>query len=227
MSTLMLPRPKSAGVRAPAAAAQVNLLPQQVRDKRRLSSARRLLGLGLVGLLALGVVGYGAAFYQGIDAADQLDAAQAQSAQLAAEENKYAEVPQIKLKTAQVEAARIAATTDTEILWQPVLASFAASLPSGTTVQTLTVQPTEATSALADPLAIAGVATLQFTARSETVPDVAAWMDSLAAVPGFTDVRVTAATQSTNESSTYYDVQGTLQLSSTLLAHRFVETGSK
>ncbi|MBU4215054.1 MAG: PilN domain-containing protein [Actinobacteria bacterium] len=229
MSTMTLRRPKPAGApgRVPLPRAQVNLLPQHVRDARRVGAARRLLGLGLIGLLALGAVGYGAVVYEGHDAADQLAAAQTESARLAAEENKYAEVPQVKAKAAQVKVARIAATSLSEILWQPVLASFTASLPSGTTVQTLTVKLSEPTTTKADPLAVSGVASLQFTARSETVPDVAAWMDSLAAVPGFTDVRISAATQADDQGHTYYDVQGTLQLSDALLAHRFDQTGGK
>lgn len=226
-TTLRRPKPGPAPARAPLPLAQVNLLPQHVRDARKVRAARRLLGLGLVGILALGAVSYGAVRYAGHDAQEQLATAQAESARLATEEAKYAEVPRVKTKAAQVKVARIAATSSTEILWQPVLASFTGSLPSGTTVQTLTVKLTEPTTTKADPLAVAGVASLQFTARSDTVPDVAAWMDSLAAIPGFTDVRISAATRTDDQGHTYYDVQGTLQLSDALLAHRFDQAGSK
>lgn len=226
-TTLRRTKPGATPPHAPLPLAQVNLLPQHVRDARKVRAVRRLLGLGLIGLLALGAVSYGAVMYEGHDAQEQLTTAQAESARLATEEAKYAEVPRVKAKAAQVKAARVAATTQTEILWQPVLASFTASLPSGTTVQTLTSKLTEPTTTKADPLAVAGVASLQFTARSDTVPDVAAWMDSLAAIPGFTDVRISAATQTDDKGRTSYDVQGTLQLSDALLAHRFDKAGSK
>jgi len=202
---------------------QVNLLPQHVRDARRLRSARHLLVLGLVGIVVLGGLGFGGAMMSRFDANDQLSAAQAEATRLSSLEVKYAEVPLVRSQSAKITAARRSATA-TEILWQPALASFAGTLPSGTTVDSLSVAPIEKTTAgsTADPLASSdSAAALQFTARSATVPDVAAWMDALGAIPGFTDVRISAFTKSDDGTTSYYQVQGTLQLTQSLLAHRF------
>jgi Tfp pilus assembly protein PilN len=227
MSTITAPSRRGASAQRVAALPQVNLLPQHVRDARRVRAARRLLGLALIGLVVLGGVGYGLAVLSRVDADNQLTIAQTDSARIAAEENKYAEVPQIRARAAEITRARQAATA-TEILWQPALASFAGTLPSGTTVESLTVAPIEATTSgtAADPLASTdGAAALQFTARSATVPDLAAWMDSLGAVAGFSDVRISAATKTDDTGGSYYEVQGTLQLDKALLAGRFNGTG--
>lgn len=223
---------KAARSAVPPPLPQVNLLPPSVLAARHVRAARRLLGMALVGVVVLGGVGFGFAELDKVNAQHDLTVAQDTAATLAHKAKAYAEVPRVKQESAQVSEARVDATT-TEILWQPVLSSFGATLPSGTTIESLTVAASSGTSGTAtqtDPLAIATVATLQFTARSQTVPDVAAWMDALSAVKGFADVQISQASLNqgqTGSTGSYYEVQGTVGLTDALEAHRFSKDGSK
>ena len=70
-----------------------------------------------------------------------------------------------------------------------------------------------------DPLQAPSVGQLAFTARSLTVPDTAAWIDALNAIPGFARRVGVSAAVVEDDTGTYYTVSATVQLTdATLLA---------
>jgi Tfp pilus assembly protein PilN len=226
VSTLTTAKPKAKNHdTGPARLPQVNLLPQSVFDSRKLKAARRAAGFTVIVALVLGVLGYGGALWIRLSASSDLAAAQQVAASLDDQEAQYAEVPAVRKESARVVTARSDATS-TEILWQNVFSAFQVTLPAGTTIQTLSAMMNDPNASVTEtvPLTSTTVASIQFTARSQTVPDVAAWMDALGEVDGFVDVWISDANLAEdpeNAGSTYYEVQGVIGLTDEVLAHRF------
>ncbi len=44
-----------------------------------------------------------------------------------------------------------------------------------------------------DPLVTPGVGSISFTGRADTMPDVAAWLDALNSIPGFSGATLTSS----------------------------------
>ncbi len=160
-------------------------------------------------------------------AADGLAHAQDKTAQLKAEEKKYAEVPLVLGLLDSTTKARALATS-TEVLWSPYYQAIAAVLPPGVSVDTLQVtgvSPMAAAPAATSPLQAASVGQIQFIARSKTLPDTAAWIDALNSVPGLGDAWVSsAAIQGATAADVYYNLTSTVQVRQSAFAHRFDQT---
>ncbi|MGN8245523.1 PilN domain-containing protein [Cellulomonas soli] len=205
---------------------QVNLLPPEVRAARGLRATKRWLGLGLVATLALCVAGYGAALISGGLADAELVEAQAETARLQSEQAQYAEVPVVLNALAQATAARQLGMS-TEVQWKPYIDAIAAVLPAGVSIETFTVTaatPMAAAAAPSDPLQAAGMGSIQFTTRSSTVPDVAAWVDALNSVPGFSSAWVGSSTLTSDESGAYYAVSSAVVVTTDAFSLRFAQT---
>ncbi|GAA3821568.1 PilN domain-containing protein [Cellulomonas soli] len=202
---------------------QVNLLPPEVRAARGLRATKRWLGLGLVATLALCVAGYGAALISGGLADAELTDAQARTGVLQAEQTQYAEVPVVLNALNQATTARQLGMS-TEVQWKPYIDAIAAVLPEGVSIDTFTVTgatPMAAAAAPTDPLQAAGMGSIQFTTRSSTIPDVAAWVDALDSVPGFASAWAGAATLTSDETGAYYTVSSAVVVTSDAFSLRF------
>ena len=67
----------------------------------------------------------------------------------------------------------------------------------------------------------ASVGQIQFSGRIDTMPDTAAWIDALNAVPGFSDAWVSATAITQTDKLVYYTVTSTVQVTDTAYAKRF------
>ena len=224
------PKPKGRTATVVTALPQVNLLPPEVRAARGLKLLKRWLVVALVLVVALCGVTYVFAKLDENRAASELASAQAATTRLQNEQKKYAEVPRVLDQLAATTTAREIGTS-TEILWSPYYQAIAAVLPTGVSIDTLTVTqatPMVAPPAAASPLQAPSIGQIQFTARSLTVPDTAAWADALNGVPGFADAWVSAATvaQDTKTNKSYYNVSATVQVNDRAYAHRFTADSS-
>lgn len=205
---------------------QVNLLPPEVRKARALVAAKRWMVLALGAVVLLLVAGYGWAVLMRGAAQGRLDDAAARTVTLQTEEAKYAEVPQVLGALSQAEQARQAGMAS-EILWKPYLDAITTVLPTGVSIDSFTLtgpSPVDAATVAADPLAVAGIGSVTFEARSLTVPNTADWVDALAAVPGFASPWVSSTATAEEEGTTYYTVSMTVQLTDATLAGRFAAT---
>lgn len=205
---------------------QVNLLPPEVTAARGLARIKRwLLFVVLAAILAaVGIVALAMIAEQ--DAQAELDRAEERAAELMAEQEQYAEVPLVLSAVDLAEQARRNGMS-TEVLWLPYLRAIAATLPDGVRLETFQmlgatpmVLPTEPQGALAAP----SVATITFTAQSETVPDTEQWLIDLATVPGFADAWFTTKTITERDDVEFYDVVATVQVNEQAYALRFAET---
>lgn len=219
------------GQKAPSAPArprmQVNLLPPEVTAARTLRRVKVWL------LVAVGVVVAGLvlllllALQTERIAQDRLAQAQERTVALQREAARYAEVPQVLGQIEDVEQARDVGMS-TEVRWRTQVDALTAVLPSTMSLENYSLvapAPQDALPSPADALQRPAVASIAFDARSLTVPDTAALMDALEAVPGFQDVRVTTVGRTAGENGTvYYQVAGSVQLTDRTFAHRFTET---
>ncbi|QHT55833.1 fimbrial assembly protein [Cellulomonas sp. H30R-01] len=233
MSTVLEKKPRTksggGGTALSGTLPQVNLLPPEVRAARGLRATKRWLLISLIVTFALCAGGFGLALISGASAATELAEAQTETERLQLEQQKYAEVPQVLGALDQATTARSVGMS-TEVEWKQYVDAITAVLPAGVYLDTFTVTgatPTVPAAAPTDPLQGPSVGQIQFTAYSRTVPDVAALIDSLASVPGFTDPWATSA-ELTEEDGVFYNVIATVQFTDTAYAHRFdaVQEGS-
>ena len=218
------PKPKSAGpTLIGLSLPQVNLLPPEVRAKRGLKVLKRWLGVSLLATLVLCVLAYGASVISAAAAQSELVIVQAETARLQTEQQKYAEVPQVLNALASAKAARTLGMS-TEVQWKSYLDAIAAVLPAGVSLESITVTgatPMTAAAAPSSVLEAASVGQIQFSGRIATMPDTAAWIDALNAVPGFSDAWVSATAITETDKLVYYTVTSTVQVTDAAYAKRF------
>lgn len=219
---------------------QVNLLPPEIRAARALRPVKRWVAISAV--LALVVVGgtYLVGTLERSNAQAALDAANEETTVLLAEQQKYAEVPKVTGALAANERAR-KATMATEVLWADYLGAVEAVIPEEVSIDTLAVDlVTPGTQA---PLESPALAKLTFQTRSLTPPDVATWLRSLNAIPGFSDAnlvsldvdgedRVAVDDESEDadaeiEVDQYYVARTTVLVTVDALSHRFDTTAGE
>ncbi|TFC91458.1 hypothetical protein [Cryobacterium sp. TMT4-31] len=202
---------------------RVSLLPPEVLQRRRAKSTRRILGLGVVGLLVLVLAGTAGATFLSSQAQTNLLADQALTGELLAEQIEYAEVRSAQSQVSLVEAAQRVGVS-TEIDWKSYLNEVQRILPAGVVIQSVTAD--SATPILAyeqptAPLQGARIATLNFSATSSGLPDVPTWLDGLATLPGFADAL--PGSVSLDKTTGLYTVNITMHINDAAFAQRFVE----
>jgi hypothetical protein len=209
---------------------QVNLLPPEVRAARGLKTVKRLLVMALVLVVLLCGATVVFARNDKATAAAGLTTAQDKTTQLKAQEKKYADVPRVLGLLDNTTRARSIGMS-TEVLWTPYYQAITAVLPQDVSFDTLQVteaDPMTAAPPPSTPLQAPSIGKIQFTARSKTLPDTAAWIDALNSIPGFGDAWVSSAQaqSGTSANDVYYNVTATVQVRNAALAHRFDKTAT-
>lgn len=206
---------------------QVNLLPVSVRAGRALQRVKVWLLLVLGAVLIVALLGYVASMLSVSSAQSELETVQAETLRLQQEQSTYSEVPQIKGQIANAELARTVGM-GSEILWSDYLYAVLLQMPAGsqlTAFATTAMNPLEGPPVPADPLVVAGIASVAITHRSPTLPDTAAWIDMLNSIEGMHDAQVLTQTVGEEDGVVYYEVTSTVQLSVDALSGRFGPEG--
>ena len=200
---------------------RVDLLPPEVLKRRQAKAVRRMLGIGVIGLLAIVLAGTAAATYASSNAQEQLLAEQSNTAALLAEQAQYGEIRTAQAQVDLVKAAQQVGVS-TEIDWKDYLQAVQATLPASVAIESVMVdsatpillypQPTV-------PLQGARVATVDFTASSTALPDVPAWLNGLTTLPGFADALPGSVTL--DETTGIYTVTITMHVNEAAFAQRF------
>lgn len=226
-TTLTRPRQKSGAATALSGTLpQVNLLPPEVRAARGLRVTKRWLGLALVVTVVACVAAYGYAMLTAAAAQSGLEEAQAETARLQTEAAKYAEVPVVLRALDDAKTARETGMS-TEVQWKAYLDAITAVLPANVSIDSMVqtgASPIAAAPAPTDPLQLPSVGQIQFTGRTSTTPDTAAWVDALNSIPGFSDAWVSSAAVTEDEEGIYYTVAATVQVTDAAYSHRFAAT---
>lgn len=209
---------------------QVNLLPPEIRASRSLAKIKQLLLLVLVVVIGVGVLGYFWSLTQVEAAENELAREEAESTRLLNAQKEFSEVPQVLGELDRATQARLLGTS-TEILWAPFLTNLITTAPRGVAFEEVIftgATPMFPATLSSNPLHRGEyVGTMTFTGRSLQVPDTAAWIESLETVPEFTDVFVSSMEITERDENgsliAYYEVLGTIQVTTDALANRFVE----
>ncbi len=199
---------------------RVDLLPPEIRaDARTKAQRRNIVGLAVIATLLV-AGGYVLSVVSVGSSAGQLAAANDRTFDLLDEQKKYSEISTIDAQVATAEEARIIGTS-TEIDWENYLGGLQATLPAGSTVQTVTVAsatPLTVFSIPGNPLEGERMAEIVFAVTAKALPDVAVWLDNLAEIPGFVDAYPTAIAMS---DAGDYTLDMTIHIDKDALANRF------
>lgn len=202
----------------------VDLLPQELRDKRKVAVVRRRMGF-LVFVAVVVVVGLSALVRaQAIQAKFDLSIEQANARSIVLEERKYIEIQNIQ-RTADTILAAQQVGTSTEINWKNYLSSVQATLPPNVSLDSVNIDSATPFSSFAQasaPLQGERIATLSFTALSSTLPQVPKWLIALATLPGYADANPGSVNRTEKGS---YSVNITLHINQAAFTQRYLKSG--
>ena len=177
---------------------QANLLPPELKAKRKGRMLRRMILVASAGVVFFMVASVGAVSLQARVAEADLARAEARTNELLAESAKYAQVRSVQAQIDLTAAARTVAT-ETEIDWRAYLAAVREILPTAVTIDAVTIDSgspwqdyAQSTVALHNPR----VATLTLSLTSPSLPTVPQWLTNLKMLPGFADASPGSITRS-------------------------------
>lgn len=199
---------------------RAHLLPPEVAQGQKARAVRRLLLSGLVGAIALVLVGVGAATVAVLAANSALQQEQANSAGIQTQLSKYGKVTSVQSQVTDIKSAQALGTTG-EIEWMPYISSLQATLPAGTTIVSFATElQSTLTQAVAVPLQGEYIASLKITADSPKA-SISDWLENLAALKGF--VSATPGSVALLPATGHYTVVVEVLIDKRALENRFVE----
>lgn len=203
---------------------RVDLLPPEIKIKRKGKVIRRRLGF-LVVLVAAVVVGASALVQaQAVQAKVNLSIEDSNARAILLQQRKYGEVQKIQNQFDVIKAGQEVGTS-TEINWKNYLISVQATLPPNVTLDSINIDsatPFANYAQASAPLQGERIATLSFTAISSTLPQVPQWLVALATLPGYADANPGSVNRT--ESGTY-SVSITMHINQAAFTNRFATTG--
>lgn len=182
---------------------RANLLPNSIRERAKVTVAKRIAVL-LVVLAALIVAGlYYLAQRDIANAQEQVDAAQLRNIQLQGQVAQYAEVPAVFAAASKGEEA-LGEAMSAEVRWAFLLNQLSFATPAGvslTTVQGTIAEDGPTQTSPGDVLPpIESVGTMTFAGTGSSFSEVAAWLDSLQTLQDYAYPFLTNSTKSDNSS---------------------------
>ncbi len=200
---------------------RADLLPPEVRGDRKAQRTRRTLVYGVAGVAVLVIFGIGGATALSLQAQVALNDEQSRSVSLLAQQGKFTEVRLTQSNVALVEAGQQVGAS-TEVDWKAYLTKVQATLPANVTIDTVSVDSATPLAIFAQstaPLQGARIATLSFSAKSPTLPEVPNWLIALQKLPGFADAVPGSVTLET--STNIYTANVTMHINEAAFDKRF------
>ena len=173
---------------------RANLLPDELIATRRVSVLKRRIAIGLAGLLALLILGYGWSWYQTSSSQDDLTAAQRATITLLNKQKSFAPLVDAQDQSATIQTA-LRKLMIGDLSWTDMIAVLGKSAGGGVVISQISGQLTAGAAAGAPQPNSVGFGVLNQTGKQAvgsitltgTAPDknaVAAFVDKLSAVPG-------------------------------------------
>lgn len=200
---------------------RIDLLPPEVRASQRARSTRRMLAYGVVAVAVVMAVAVAGSSLLAVQAQSDLAAAQAETQSLLLQQQKYIEVRTVQGDVMLVKAGQEVGAS-TEIQWKDYLDKVQATLPSGVTIQSVTIDsstPLAVYQQATVPLQGPRVATITFEASSPVLPQLPAWMTALSTLPGFADA--TPDSVNLDKTTNAYTAKITMHVNSDAFDGRF------
>lgn len=200
-----------------------NLLPPEVITKRRLAVLRKMIVLGLLVVMFLGVGGYAYAWWQVRGVERSLSAEQDRTTSLMQQQSKYSEVVQINGTIAEIKG-QLSTLLGSDVDLTKLIDSVLTLQPHGgdlTQLQVALIQPGAVSEpAGADVLDTSGqvhIGDVTLTGEAGSMSDIAHFVTALSALPGI--VSVYPASQQVSGKTAQYTIE--LTLTDLLYSHRF------
>ena len=172
---------------------RARLLPPEVLQRKKdKQSRRRAVGIVLLAIV-VSIVATVAATLYALTAQANLEAAQARTAAILAQQDEFAEVRGVASELLSAKAARVAAVA-TEVDWKSWNASATGLLPATSAVVSMVINvgtPSEPYPVPSVPLQGERIAAATYEIASATIGDVAAWLLALESVEGYVDAEPT------------------------------------
>jgi hypothetical protein len=203
---------------------RADLLPREVRVQRKVKVVRRRLGFFVILLIVIMLGATALARSLADQAQANLAIEQANTRSLMMMQHKYVEVRKVQQQIELIQAAEQVGAA-TEINWEQYLGAVQSTLPANVSLDTINIDsitPFSAYSQATAPLQGARVATLTFTAKSSTLPQVPTWLDALATLPGYADASPGSVTR---DETGAYSVSITLHINQSAFTNRLVQAG--
>jgi Tfp pilus assembly protein PilN len=214
---------------------RANLIPDQIAAEAKVRTAKVVLGVVAGGSLLLVGGLYLMATSEVNGAQDQLDSARAQSALLASQAAKYADVPRVRADLATAKAQQAAALAG-EVRWSTVLKNLGLTIPPGVslvsmngTVSADAASPNATGASSASVLGNPGIGSLQYVGEAQDDARVASFLESVSKNTGVIDPFATQATASSSQGSTgpsFVNFSATATINSKALSHRYDAKGN-
>lgn len=207
---------------------QVDLLPSGIVEGRALKRVKVTAGLVVASSFVVVGLLYGAAHLEAGAADKALDTARSRTAELMAEQARYAEVNVVRAERATFLSAEKQGMS-TEVAWSDYVEAIAATAPEGVTIVGLeaSVSSVLGRAALtADPLQGDPLGSVTFAGTSPTVPDVAQWVRDLDGLHGLDGARIKVVERAATEGNeVLFDVQGSVVLTEDAASKRLPKMG--
>jgi Tfp pilus assembly protein PilN len=206
---------------------RVNLLPQEISESAKFRTAQLVMGLAVVGAVVIvGGLWYLASSDESA-AQDQLATAQSNGAQLQTQLTTYANVQPV-YDQAVTSQAQLTQAMSQEVRYSFVLNDMSLGMPQGVWLTNVTIsQPVDAPDSLKGAWGTPVLGSVTMQGSASTLPQVAGWMQALAAQKSYTDPYLTT-TQGvgTASSSGNYSFTSSVGISDRALSHRYDKAGS-
>ena len=206
---------------------RVNLLPSEITEGAKFRTAQMVMGLAVVGaVVVVGGLWYLASADES-SAQGDLAVAQSEGAQLQTELATYANVQPVydQAVTAQ---AQLTQAMSQEVRYSFVLNDLSLGMPQGVWLTNVTIaQPVDAPGSTKGAWGNVSQGTVTMQGSASNLPQVAGWLQALAAQKSYTDpyLQTTQGT-GTASSSGSYTFTSSVGISDRALSHRYDKAGS-
>ena len=211
---------------------RANLIPDQIAAEAKVRTAKVVLGVAAGGSLLLVGGLYLMATNDVNGAQDQLDSARAQSALLASQAAKYADVPRVRADLASAKAEQASALGG-EVRWSTMLKNLGLTIPPGVTLvslqATVSGDTTGGAAGSASVLGNPGIGSLQYVGEAQDDARVASFLESVSKNTGVIDPFATQASSSDSSgtaASSYVNFSASATINSKALSHRYDAKGN-
>jgi len=214
---------------------RANLIPDQIAAEAKVRTAKVTLGLAAGASVVLVAGLYLMATSDVNGAQDQLDSAHAQSALLASQAAKYADVPRVRADLATAQAQQASALGG-EVRWSTVLKNLGLTIPPGVALNSLQATVSGAapgaagaaggtSSVLGNP----GIGSLQYAGEAQDDARVASFLESVSKNTGVIDPFATQASVANavgTGGSSLVNFTASATITSKALSHRYDAKGN-